>query len=121
MQDHVGVVGPHHMHAALVALSIYEPTTLLPTCRRNREEPGEDCMFFMVQRRDTANETCCARFLGRYSLSELSAGTQRWESSESRHEKQLKDTFEDEIKIAGLEASVLEELESHLVLSRNCF
>ena len=35
----------------------------------------------------------------------------------SRHEKKLKDKLEDEIKFAGLEALVPEELEKHLILN----
>ena len=34
----------------------------------------------------------------------------------SRYEKKLKDKLEDEIKLAGLEALVPEELEKHLIL-----
>ena len=35
----------------------------------------------------------------------------------SRHEKKLKDKFDDEIKLAGLEALVPEQLEKHLILN----
>ena len=38
----------------------------------------------------------------------------------SRCEKELKDTL-DEIKLTGLEALVLEELEKHLILDSNRF
>ena len=37
----------------------------------------------------------------------------------SRYEKKLKDTLDDEIKLAGLEALVPEELEKHLILNSN--
>ena len=37
----------------------------------------------------------------------------------SRHEKKLKDKMDDEIKLAGLEALVPEELEKHLILTSN--
>ena len=37
----------------------------------------------------------------------------------SRHEKKLKDKLDDEIKLAGLEALVPEELEKHLMLNSN--
>ena len=37
----------------------------------------------------------------------------------SRYEKKLKDKMDDEIKLAGLEASVPEELEKHLILKSN--
>ena len=53
--------------------------------------------------------------LGRCSLLELQAGVERWESYVSRFEKQMKDKLNDEIKLAGLESLVLEELEKHLI------
>ena len=37
----------------------------------------------------------------------------------SRYEKKLKDKMDDEIKLAGLEALVPEELEMHLILNSN--
>ena len=39
----------------------------------------------------------------------------------SRYEKKLKDKLDDEIKLAGLEALVLEELEKHLILNSDRF
>ena len=56
---------------------------------------------------------------GRCSLLELQAGIERLESYVSRCEKKLKDKLDDEIKLAGLEALVLEELASHLILNLN--
>ena len=53
--------------------------------------------------------------LGRCSHSGLQASVERWESYVSCYEQKLKDTL-DEIKLAGLEALVLEELEKHLIL-----
>ena len=50
---------------------------------------------------------------------ELPAGIERWESYVSRCEKKLKDKLDDEIKLAGLEALVPEELEKHLILNSN--
>ena len=37
----------------------------------------------------------------------------------SRYEKKLKDKLDDGIKLGGLEALVLEELEKHLILNTN--
>ena len=37
----------------------------------------------------------------------------------SRYEKKMKDKLDDEIKLAGLESLVLEELEKHLILKSN--
>ena len=48
----------------------------------------------------------------------LSSGTQSgWESHVSRYEKKMKDKLDDEIKFAGLESLVPEELEKHLILN----
>ena len=44
---------------------------------------------------------------------------ERWKFCVSRCEKKLKDKLDDEIKFAGLEALVLEELEMHLILNSN--
>ena len=52
-------------------------------------------------------------------LLELQAGIERWESYVSRHEKKMRDMLDDEMKFAGLEALVLEELEKHLILNSN--
>ena len=56
---------------------------------------------------------------GRCSLLELQAAIERWESYVSRHEKTMKDWLDDEIKLAGLESLVPEELEKHLILNSN--
>ena len=56
---------------------------------------------------------------GRCSLLELQAGIERWESYVSRYEKKMKDKLDDEIKLAGLESLLPEELEKHLILNLN--
>ena len=56
---------------------------------------------------------------GRCSLLELQAGIERWESYVSRFEKKMKDKLDNEIKLAGLESLVPEELEKHLILNSN--
>ena len=58
---------------------------------------------------------------GRCSLLELQAEIERWESYVSRFEKKLKDKLDDEIKFAGLEALVPEELEKHVIFNSNRF
>ena len=57
--------------------------------------------------------------LGRCSLLELQAGIERWGSYVSRYEKKMKDKLDDEIKLAGLESLVPEELGKHLILNSN--
>ena len=47
--------------------------------------------------------------------------TERWESFVSHHEKKLKGKLEDEIKLAGLEALVPEELENALHFQLHSF
>ena len=53
---------------------------------------------------------------GRCSLLKLQAEIERWESYVSRVEKKLKDKLDDEIKLAGLEALVLEGLNDVKIL-----
>ena len=55
--------------------------------------------------------------LGRCSLLQLQAVIERWESYVSRYEKKMKDKLDDEIKLAGLESLVPEELAKHLILN----
>ena len=73
----------------------------------------------MIRQQEKGNETFFALSFsfGRCSLLELQAGIERWESYESRHEKKMKDKLDDEIKLAGLESLVSEELENHLILN----
>ena len=54
---------------------------------------------------------------GRCSLLDLQEGIERWESAVSQYEKMLENKMNDEIKLAGLEALVPEELEKHLILN----
>ena len=46
-------------------------------------------------------------------------GIERWESYVSRYEKKMKHKLDDEVKLAGLESLVPEELEKHLILNSN--
>ena len=84
------------MHTALMALTSCEANDIVANSRKNP---------FISP--------------GRWSLLELQAGIGRWESCVSRYEKTLKDKLKDEIKLAGLEALVPEELEKHLILNSN--
>ena len=74
-------------------------TTLSPTRGRIRWRHGGDCRSDMIRRQEEGNETFCARsFL-------LDGGLfWNWESYVSRNEKKMKDKFDDEIKLAGLES-----------------
>ena len=71
----------------------------------------------MIRRQEEGNETSCA-------LSFLLDGALFWNSKRRSNDgnstcRAAKDTLDDEIKLAGLEALVLEELEKHLILNSN--
>ena len=79
---------------------------------------GGGCRSDMIRRHKGRKRNLLRTIIspGRYSLLELQAGIARWESFVSRHEKKMKDKLDDEIKLAGLESLVPEELEKHLML-----
>ena len=106
------------MHAALMALTSYEANDIVANSRKNPLEAWR-----RLQKRYDPTTGGRKRNLlrtiispGRCSLLERQAVIERWETHVSRHEKKLKDKLEDEIKFAGLEALVPEELEKHLIL-----
>ena len=107
------------MDTALMALTSYEANDTVTNSRKNPLEAWRR----LQQRYDPTSGGRKRHLLraiislGRCSLSELQAGIDRWESYLSRLEKKLKDTLDDEIKLAGLEALVPEELEKHLILN----
>ena len=109
------------MHTALMALTSYETNDIVALSRKNPLEAWR-----RLQKRYDPTTGGSKRnllrtiiFPGRCSLLELQAGIESWESSLSRYEKKLKDKMDDEIKLAGLEALVPEELEKHTILNSN--
>ena len=103
------------MHTALMALTSYEANDIVANSKnpleawrrlRKRYDPTTG------GRKRNLLRTIIS--LGRCSLLELQMGIERWESYLSRCEK---DKLDDEIKLAGLEALVSEELEKHLILN----
>ena len=100
------------MHTALVALTSYVANDIVDNSRKN---PRND----VILRQEEGRETIFAPsyLLGRCSLLELQAVIGSWDSYVSRYERKLKNKMNDEIKLAGLEASVSEELEKHLILN----
>ena len=107
------------MHTALVALTSYEATDIVANSRKNPLEA-----WWRLQKRFEPTTGGRKRNLlrtiispGRCSRLELQAGIERWESYVSLYEKKLKGKMDDEIKVAGLEALVPEELEKHLILN----
>ena len=109
------------MHVALMALTSYEANDIVANSRKNPLEA-----WWRLQKRCDPTTGGRKRNLlrtfispGRCSLLELQAGIECWESYVSRYEKKMKDKLDDEIKLAGLESLVPEELEKHLILSSN--
>ena len=92
--------------------------TLSPTRGRFRWRHGGDCRSDMIRRQEEGTETSCARsFLPDGApFWNSKREIERWESYVTRDEKKMKD---DEIKLAGLESLVPEELEKHLILNSN--
>ena len=109
------------MHTALLALTSCEANVIVANSRKNPLEAWRR----LQERYDPTTGGRRRNFLrtiislGRCSLLELQAGIERWESHVSCYEKKLKDKLYDEIKLACLEALVLEELEMHLMLNSN--
>ena len=109
------------MHTALMALTSYEANDIVADSRKNPLGAWR-----RLQKRYDPTTGGRKRNLlrtiispGRCSLLELQAGIERWESYVSRYEKETKDKLDDEIKLAGLESLVPEELEKHLILNSN--
>ena len=109
------------MHIALMALTSQEANDSVANSRKNPLEAWRR----LQKRYDPTTGERKRNLLrtiispGRCSRLELQAGIERLESYVSRYEKKLKDKLDDEIKLAGLEALVPDELEKHLVLNSN--
>ena len=54
---------------------------------------------------------------GRSKLEELQGAIERWEAFVSRYERKTGAEIDEELKLAGLEALVPEELERHLMMN----
>ena len=110
-----------HMHTALMALTSHEANDIVANSRKNPLEAWRR----LRKRYDPTTGGRKRNLLrtiispGRCSLLELQAVIERWESCVSRYEKKMKDNLDDEIKLAGLESLVPEELEKHLILNSN--
>ena len=109
------------MHIALVALTSGEAKYIVANSRKNpleawrrlqkRYDPTAGGRKRSLLRTIVSPERC--------SLTELQAGIERWETYVSRYNNKMYDKLDDEIKLAGLEALVPEELEKHLILNSN--
>ena len=88
---------------------VKKQTALLPTRGRTQWRRGDDNMNDTTLVLEEGKRTFFAP-----SFQELQAGIGRWESKAVRYEK-LKGKLDDEIKLAGLESLVPEELEKRLI------
>ena len=107
------------VRTALMALTSYEAGYIVATSRKNPLEAWrrlqKRCDPTTGGRKRNLLRTIISP--GRCCLLGLQAGIERWESYVSRYGKKLKDKLE--IKLAGLESLVPEELEKHLILKSN--
>ena len=101
------------MHTALMALTSYEARDIVANSRKNPLEAWR-----RLQKRYDPTTGGRKRNLlrtiispGRSSPLELQAEIERWESYVSCYEKKMKDKLDDEIKLAGLESFLPEELQ----------
>ena len=107
-------------------------TTLLPARGRTRWRHGGGCRNDMIRRQEEGYETFCARSMlldgsffwnSKRGLNSRSPYVSRYEkkmkNAVSQYEEKSKDKLDDEIKLAGLESLVPEELEKHLILNSN--
>ena len=109
------------MHTAPMALTSYEANDIFTNSRKNPLEAWRrlQTRYDPTIGRRKRNLLRTIISPGRCSVLELQAGIERWESYVSRYEKKLNAKLDDEIKLAGLEALVLEELEKHLIPNSN--
>ena len=107
-----------HIHETLMTLTSQETNYIVANSRKNRLEAWRR----LHERYDPTsggrkrNILRAIIFPGRCSLQELQAGIERWETYAPRYEK-VKGKMDDEIKRAGLESLVPEELEKHLIFN----
>ena len=100
------------MHTAVMTLTSYEANDIVANSRKNPLESWR-----RLQKRYGRNLLRTIISPGRCCLLKLQVGIERWESYMSRYDKKLKSKIDDEMKLAGLEALVPEELEKHLILN----
>ena len=103
------------MLTALKALTSYEANDIVT------EDPSEDCRNDTTRRQKEERDTCLARsFLSEVALCWNSRRVSNDGNPTCRAlREELKDTLDDEMKLAGLEALVPEELEKYLILNSN--
>ena len=109
------------MQTALVALTSYEANDIVANSRKIPLEAWRRLQKRYDPTTGGRNRNLLRTIfsLGLCSLLELQARIERWESYLSRYEKKMMNKLDDEIKLAGLESLVPEELEKHLILNSN--
>ena len=109
-----------HMHETLMTRTSQEANDIVANSRKNPLEGWRR----LHKRHDLAGGGRKRNILHtiispkRCSLQELQAAIERWENYVARYEE-LKGKMDDEIKRAGLESLVPEELENHLISNSN--
>ena len=111
----------HQMHTMLMDLTSCEANDIVANSRKNPLEAWRRLQKTHDPTTGGRKRNLLRSLVspGRCSLLELQAGIERWESVVSQYEKMLENKVNDEIKLAGLEALVPEELEKHLILNSN--
>ena len=109
------------MHTAIMALTSYEANGIVANSRKTSLEAWRRLQKRYDPTTGGRKRNILRTFIspGRCSLLELQAGIERWKSYVSRFEKKMRNKLDDEIKLAGLESLVPEELEKHLILNSN--
>ena len=107
-----------HMHETLMTLTRQEANDIFANSRKNPLEAWRRLHARYDPAAGGRKRNIFRTIIspGRCSLQELQAGIGRWETHEARYEK-LKGKMDDEIKRAGLESLVPEELEKHLIFN----
>ena len=107
------------MHPALTAYTSQEANDIVANSRKNPLEAWR-----RLQRYDPTTGGRKRNLLRTIispgcSILEPQAGIERWEFYVSRYEENLKGKMDNEIKLAGMDALVAEDLEKHLILNSN--
>ena len=110
------------IHAVLADFTMGEAKDIVANSRKNPLEAWRRLQkrYDPNSRRKAEKPSSLCRFSGTMlSSGKLQAGNERWESAVSQYEKMGESKMNDEIKLAGLEALVPEELGKHRILNSN--
>ncbi|CAK0855964.1 unnamed protein product [Prorocentrum cordatum] len=111
----------HQLFTALIQLTEGESLNIVKNSKKNPYEAWRR----LQKRFDPATGGRKRNLLrtilnpGRCRIDDLQASIERWENYVSRYEKKVNHAMDDELKLAGFEALVPEELEKHLIMNAN--